>query len=138
MVTAVRSERRVATTGHRAGGFTLIEILVVLTLIALLLTIALPRYFGSLERARDTILVENLRALREGIDKFHADAGRYPETLEELVTKHYFRAMPVDPVTESAATWLLEPPPDAQEKGIYNVRSGAEGMSRRGIAFKAL
>ncbi len=130
--------RYLAATERPAGGFTLIEILVVLTLIALLLTIALPRYFGSLERARDTILVENLRAMREGIDRFHADAGRYPETLDELVTKHYFKAMPVDPVTESAATWLLEPPPDPQEKGIYNVRSGAEGKSRSGIAFKAL
>lgn len=124
----------IGATGHR--GFTLIEILVVLSLIALLLTIALPRYLGTLERARDTILIENLRSIREGIDKFHADTGRYPESLEDMVSKRYFKAMPIDPVTESAASWKTEPPPDSQEKGIYNVRSGAQGRSRGGIEFK--
>lgn len=84
----------------RARGFTLIEMLVVLAIVALLLSVATPRYFGSLEKGREVALQENLRVLRVTLDKFHADKGRYPDTLDELVEARYLREVPLDPITE--------------------------------------
>lgn len=110
-------------------GFTLIELLVVMAIIATLLTIATPRYFGHLQRAHEAALHETLAVVRDSIDKFHADTGRYPEELEELVSKHYLRRLPVDPVSESAATWIILPPPDAAT-GVWDLKSGAGGESR--------
>jgi general secretion pathway protein G len=119
-------------------GFTLIELLVVLTLIALLLTIALPRYFSSIERAKETALRENLKVMRVMIDRYYADTGRYPERLQELVERRYLSAVPVDPITESAGTWVLLPPREGAPRGVYDVKSGAPGKTRGGIAFDDL
>ena len=98
--------------GLRAG-FTLIELLVVLAIVALLLTIALPRYFGSVDVAKESILIENLRTTREAIDKFYADTGKYPDSLQELAEKKYLRGLPYDPILESDAKWkiLITPTP---------------------------
>ena len=93
-------------------GFTLIELLVVMSVIATLLTIAVPRYFQHLERAREASLRESLAVMRDAVDKYRADTGRYPETIEELVAKRYLRKVPPDPITESADTWVIVPPPD--------------------------
>lgn len=123
---------------RRARAFTLIELLVVMAILATLLTLALPRYFGSVERARETTLKTSLAVMREAIDKHYADNGRYPESLEDLVRKRYIRALPVDPVTESAATWITVPPPDGEKGGVYDVRSGAEGKTASGTPFGAL
>jgi general secretion pathway protein G len=82
-------------------GFTLIELLVVLSIIALLLTLAVPRYFHSIDTSKEAVLSENLHIVRETIDKFYGDKGRYPESLEELVSERYLRALPHDPVTGS-------------------------------------
>jgi general secretion pathway protein G len=123
---------------RRARAFTLIELLVVMAILATLLTLALPRYFGSVERARETTLRTSLAVMREAIDKHYADNGRYPESLEDLVRKRYIRAMPVDPVTESAATWITVPPPDGEKGGVYDVRSGAEGKTASGTPFGEL
>lgn len=95
---------------HKTSAFTLIELLVVLAIVAVLLTLAVPRYFSSVDRAKETVLVENLRTTRDAIDKFFSDTGRYPNALEELVQRSYLRAMPHDPVTDSADTWVLSPP----------------------------
>lgn len=119
----------------RKSGFTLIELLVVMAIVALLLTIALPRYFGSLDKSRDIALQENLRVLRMSLDKFHADKGRNPNTLEELVEHRYLRAVPADPITESAATWILVQSSDANVNGITDVKSGASGTSRDGRPY---
>jgi general secretion pathway protein G len=119
-------------------GFTLIELLVVLTLIALLLTIALPRYFTSVERAKETALRENLKVMRAMIDRYYADTGRYPEGLGELVERHYLAAVPVDPITESATTWVTLPPREGDARGVYDVKSGASGKTHDGIAFDGL
>lgn len=119
-------------------GFTLIEMLVVLVLVALLLTIALPRYTGSVEKAKEVALVENLRVLRVTLDQFRADKGHYPATLDELVDHGYLRAVPVDPVTESNTSWFLLPAPDAQDSGIGDVRSGAPGMAWSGRPYESL
>lgn len=116
-------------------GFTLIEMLVVMAIVALLLTIALPRYFGSLEKAKDVALQENLQVLRVTLDKFYADKGRYPDTLEELVEHKYLRAVPVDPVTETSHSWIQIPTRDGEAKGIADVKSGATGQTRDGRRY---
>ncbi len=122
-------------TGRRRRGFTLIELLVVIAIIATLLTIAAPRYFRSLERSKETVLRQDLAVLRDAIDKYAADRDQYPETLEALVEHGYVRAVPEDPLTRSAATWLLVPSDDPERPGIRDVRSGAEGDSVSGKPF---
>lgn len=119
-------------------GFTLIELLLVLAIVALLLTLAVPRYLRSIDLSKQTVLTENLRASREAIDKFYGDTGRYPETLEELVEKKYLRAMPVDPITESVATWVLIPPDEPSKGNIYDIKSGAPGNDRNGQLYSQL
>ncbi len=124
-------------TAH-GRGFTLIEMLVVMAIIALLLTIALPRYFGSLNKAKDVALQENLQVLRVTLDKFYADKGHYPDTLGELVEQKYLRSLPADPVTESSSTWILVPSRNADVKGIVDVKSGAPGQTGDGRPYEAL
>lgn len=102
-------------------GFTLIEMLVVMTLIALLLTLAVPRYFSALENGRIRVQQQNLATLRDAIDKFNADQGRYPDNLEELVVKRYLRHIPLDPVTE-AADWVVLAPADPKTGAVYDVQ----------------
>jgi general secretion pathway protein G len=121
----------------RPRGFTLIELLVVMAILGALLAIAAPRYFESVERAKETALRTNLRMLREAIDKHRADTGRSPATLDELVSRRYLRHVPVDPVTDRADSWLIEASPDATTPGIHDVRSGAPGHSRDGSPYAA-
>jgi general secretion pathway protein G len=124
----------------RRGGFTLIELIVVLAILALLLTIAVPRYFQHVERAKEATLKQDLAIMRDSIDKFFGDKGRYPDSLDELVKERYLRTIPVDPVTESASTWMpVAPPVDVQVKGqVYDVRSGAEGNALDGKPYSEL
>lgn len=110
-------------------GFTLIEMLVVMAIVALLLTIALPRYFGAVDRSKQTVLQENLKVLRLTLDRFYSDKGRFPERLEELVEQRYLRAIPTDPMTESTGTWIAVPSVDSSTGGIADVKSGAAGVS---------
>ena len=119
----------------RVRGFTLIELLVVLGIVALLLTLAVPRYFPSLDKAKETVLADNLRNLPMTIDQFHGDTGRYPDSLEQLVDRKYLRAMPIDPITDSDASWLIVPPPDETPGQVYDVKSGAPGKDRSGTLF---
>lgn len=119
-------------------GFTLVELLVVLAIISLLLTIALPRYFSSVDKSREIALKENLQVLRSGIDKYYADKGEYPAALADLVNHRYFRKIPLDPVTESASTWQLLPSADAEKPGVADIRSGAKGKTRDGTPFQQL
>ena len=134
----VNAMRRVCLPSRPRSGFTLIELLVVMSIIALLLTIAVPRYFGSLNRSREVALMENLQVLRTTLDKFHADKGRYPETLDELVEQRYLRAVPLDPVTETDATWVLVAPRETSATGVADVRSGASGQTRDGRRYDSL
>jgi general secretion pathway protein G len=122
--------------GH--GGFTLIELLVVMAVVALLLTLALPRYFQSIDVSKETILIENLRVTRDAIDKFYADTGRYPDSLEELVDRKYLRTMPFDPVAEAANRWAIVSPPGDAKGNVYDLKSGAEGNARSGKPFSEL
>lgn len=116
-------------------GFTLVELMVVMAIVALLLSLALPRYFSHLESARETILRQDLAVMRDAIDKYHGDRGRYPDSLEALVDARYLRALPVDPITERADTWQVVAPPDAAAGAVYDIRSGAPGNSRDGSAY---
>ena len=122
---------------RRAGGFTLIELLVVMSIIALLLAVAVPRYFHSVTRAKEAVLKENLTLMRDALDKHYADTGTYPASMEELVARKYLRKVPEDPVTESASTWVLIPPEKKDKGGVFDVKSGAPGNSRTGEAYSA-
>lgn len=130
------SPRRAPVTAGFVAGFTLIELLVVMAILALLLTLAVPRYFSSLDNSKEVALRHDLAVMRESIDKFHGDTGRYPESLEELAAKKYLRSIAPDPMTESAKTWVVVPPENSEKGGVYDVRSGAEGKARDGTAFK--
>lgn len=122
---------------HRIGnGFTLIELLVVMAIIATLLTIAVPRYFGSVDHSKEVALKQSLNVMRDAIDKFYGDTGAYPETLDALVTKKYLREIPVDPITDSATTWQIISPPDGKLSGAYNIKSGASGTARDGSNYQ--
>ena len=110
-------------------GFTLIELLVVMAIIATLLSIATPSYFSHLERAREVTLRETLLVVRDAIDKFHADTGRYPAELSELASRRYLRKVPVDPISERSDTWIIVPPP-GEGAGVWDLRSGAGGEDR--------
>jgi general secretion pathway protein G len=110
---------------QRGAGFTLVELLIVMAIIGTLLSIAVPRYFHALAHARETVLRQDLSILREAIDKHYADLGNYPDTLAVLVEKRYVRAVPVDPYTKLADTWILIPSDDPDHAGIRDVHSGA-------------
>ncbi|WP_234413924.1 type II secretion system protein [Ideonella sp. A 288] len=103
------------------GGFTLIELSVVLAIVALLLLLVTPRYFGALDRSKDKVLAHNLLQIRAAIDQFHADRGRYPDSVRELVDQRYLRSMPVNPVTEST-DWQTVAPPPGEAGRVYDVR----------------
>ncbi|MRR58956.1 MAG: prepilin-type N-terminal cleavage/methylation domain-containing protein [Deltaproteobacteria bacterium] len=117
-------------------GFTLVELLVVLAIIGTLVSLVAPRYTGSVDKAKESVLRENLATLREAIDKHYADTGKYPATLSDLVSKHYIRRMPEDPITDSTTTWVLVPPSDPQKGAIFDIKSGAPGKSQDGTAYQ--
>jgi len=118
-------------------GFTLIELLVVLAALALLLGLAVPRYIEHVDRARETVLRQNLAALRDSIDKFNADRGRYPAELAELAHERYLREVPRDPITDRSDTWVILPPPQGTDGQVYDVHSGAAGQARDGRPYAA-
>lgn len=123
------------TPRAKIAGFTLIELLVVMTIIALLLTLAVPRYFHSVEKSKETVLRDNLSILRESLDKYYGDIGKYPDALSDLVTKKYLRGVPRDPVTESTTTWVTVAPTDPNKGAIYDIKSGAPGKARDGSLY---
>ncbi len=128
----------VIVSGKRRGrgrGFTLIELLTVMAIIALLLALALPRYFNHIDKSREVILKQDLAVMRDAIDKFHGDKGRYPESLNELVDTRYLRALPIDPITEAPNTWVILPPPADETGAVYDVKSSAPGTAKDGTAF---
>lgn len=118
-------------------GFTLIELIVVMAIVALLVSIAAPRYFRSVDRARENTLRTSLNVMRDAIDQYLADRGRYPESLTELAAGRYLREVPEDPMTGRSDTWLTLPPPsDSAWPGrLYDVRSGAAGRALDGRLY---
>jgi general secretion pathway protein G len=128
--------------GERANrarrGFTLLELLVVMAIIGTLLTIAVPRYYRSLQRSREAVLMQDLTTLRESIDKFYGDTGKYPASLAALVERHYLRGIPVDPIAKAADKWVVvNNTDDPEDAGVKDVRSGAEGNGENGVPYAA-
>lgn len=123
--------------GKKHSGFTLVELLVVMAIIALLVSIAAPRYFHSVDKAREASLRANLTVMRDSIDKYYSDHGRYPNQLQDLVEKRYLRAIPVDPLTDSDRSWVIVAPKSADQGGVADVRSGAEGKSAAGSDYSS-
>ena len=121
-------------SGEPRRGFTVIELLVVLAAIALLLSVAAPRYIAHLDRAREVVLKHDLHALRDAIDKFHADQQRYPQALDELVARRYLRSLPTDPITQRNDSWLLVAPAGVGT-GVMDVHSGAKGRANDGSDY---
>lgn len=120
----------------KCKGFTLIEILVVLAIIATLLSIVSPRYFNTIDRSKETTLKHDLNTMREAIDKFYSDKNVYPESLQDLVQHKYLRAIPPDPITENNATWLITPPPSLDDKGtVYDIHSGSTEVADDGTPY---
>jgi general secretion pathway protein G len=115
----------------RDGGFTLMEVMIVMALIATLAGIGLSIYGNSVTRAKEATLKEDLFRMRDAIDQYYADKNKYPPTLESLVADKYQRAIPIDPFTSSAETWQttmseLEAGNVSAEPGVYDVKSGSE------------
>jgi general secretion pathway protein G len=116
-------------------GFTLIELLVVMAIIAMLLSLTMPRYFHSVDKSKEAALRADLNGLREAIDKYYGDNAKYPDSLDDLVAKKYLRDIPPDPITESNLTWVIIAPSDSSQGKVYNVRSAAPGNAKDGSQF---
>jgi general secretion pathway protein G len=122
----------------KARGFTLIELLVVLAIIGGLLAIAAPRYLHRADLAKETVLLSDLATMRDALDKFFGDTGRYPASLDELVARRYLRKIPPDPITESTDSWVVVAPPAPDQGAVYDVKSGAPGKTADGRPYGAL
>ena len=125
---------------HTARGFTLIELLVVISMISILAAMGVVQYRNSVRRTEEAVLRKDLFEMRDVIDQYYADKGKYPSSLDALVSDGYMRKIPVDPITKTADTWQTDPAePDpanpTAEPGIYNVKSGAPGMALDGSAY---
>lgn len=129
-------------TGRRRAerGFTIIELMVVMTIIVTLATIAMVQYRQSVQFAKESVLKDDLFKLRDAIDQYYADKNQYPPTLDDLVSSGYIRAMPKDPITNSTSTWQTVPAePDPSNPsvapGVYDVKSGADLAAMDGSRY---
>ena len=113
----------------------MIELLVVMSIIGVLLTIAVPRYFRTVQRSKETVLRRDLSVMRESIDRYYGDLGQYPDALPALVDKHYIRSVPVDPFTKSAETWLMVASEDPDHPGVRDIHSGSPDLGSNGTPF---
>ena len=141
MDTRVTPRRR--RTG--AAGFTLVEMMVVVALIGIVAALALPRYRNSTVRARESVLKHDLWIMRDVIDQFFTDQGRYPNDLDEVVSMGYLRSIPVDPMTGTSDSWVLDyeslaeddyDSPELDEPGVTDVRSDSPGQALDGTWYE--
>lgn len=124
-----------APKSRSRSGFTLIELIVVLTIVSLMLSIVVPKYFHSIDKAKESMLRQNLSSMRETIDKFYGDLGRYPDSLDEMVQRKYIRAVPIDPLTESTKTWRLVESENQELGVIYDIHSGSDALALDGSLY---
>ena len=121
--------------GRPHRGFTLIELMAVMVIMALLLSVAAPRFVGTVDRGKEVVLKENLLAMRAAIDQYHADRQKYPDSLDELVALRYLRRAPIDPVTDSDRGWKVIAPAVAGAGAVFDIRSGAPGAASDGSRY---
>lgn len=115
-------------------GFTLVEILIVMTIIAIMASLAVPYVHKQIKRSKEAALLQNLFTIRDVIDQYYADKGQYPGSLQELVQDRYIRSVPKDPLTNSSNTWVLVAPADGM--GVYDVHSGDDGTGSDGKPYR--
>jgi len=125
---------------RREGGFTLVELLIVISLISILAAMGLVQYRNSVVSAKEATLKQDLFRMRDAIDQYYADKGKYPSALDSLVSDGYMRRIPEDPFTKSADSWQTtpaEPDPNnpSAEPGVYDVKSGAQGAALDGSNY---
>lgn len=128
-------------SGDHQGGFSLLELIVVMAVLGILVAFALPAYQDATTRAREAVLKEDLLRMREALEQYMTDKGAYPEALQDLVEFGYLRTIPIDPITRSDETWETEVAPwmmvdQGQPSGIWNVWSGAEEDSLDGTPYR--
>ena len=126
--------------GRRAGGFTFVELMVVITIIVILISMAIPIYSKTLIRSKESVLANNLFTLRTCIDNYTYDKQKAPQNLQDLVSEGYLQKLPVDPMTGSNQSWrtIMEDASQSvnqAEPGIFDVRSGSDKMSLDGTAY---
>ena len=124
-----------AAAPRASRAFTLIELLVVLAIVAVLVTLAVPRYYNQVDASKEAVLKENLRTTRDVLDHFYGDTGRYPDSLQELVDRRYLRTLPVDPMTGTSSDWLLAAPPDGYKGEVFDLHSSSPQTGRNGVAY---
>ena len=133
-----RGERGMLRVGG-AVGFTMIELMVVMSLIVILATLGLAQYRQSVVYARESVLRDDLFKMRDAIDQYYADKNQYPATLDDLVTSGYLRALPEDPFTRSSTSWQAIPaeldPNNPTTPGVYDVKSGSDGVAIDGSRY---
>lgn len=117
------------------NGFTLVELLVVMAILALLLSLALPRYFASVDRAREQALKQELSIVRKALDEYYADQGQYPDSLQTLVSQRYLSKLPWDAVLEANDGWVITPPELPLVGGVYTIHSAAPGQAADGSLY---
>ena len=121
---------------HRpCRGFTLIELLVVMAIIAMLLSLAVPIYFHSVEKSKEAVLRQNLALTRQVLDKYYGDNGKYPDSLETLVSRKYLRNLPFDPMANSSTGWVIVPPDEEAKGAVFDIRSSAAGNAIDGSRY---
>ncbi len=121
-------------TQNKQNGFTFIELMAVLVMIAMLVSIALPRYFQGLKKSQEAVLQEDLSVMRKAIDHYYGDKNSYPSSLQALVDERYLKAIPEDPLTEKADTWQTVLPPDNTSR-VYDVHSGSTEIAVNGTPY---
>jgi general secretion pathway protein G len=121
-------------------GFTLVEVLIVLTLIVILAGISMPQYQNSVKRSREAVLKEDLFRMRDVMSQYYADKNKWPQSLQDLVSEGYLREVPKDPFTNSTETWVTvaadpDPSNPSAEPGIQDVKSGSEDTALDGTRY---
>lgn len=116
-------------------GYTLIELMIVITIIGILTSMAQPNLQRTIIRARENSLRQSLFVMRDVIDQFYADRGKYPDSIEDLVGNRYIRAVPEDPFTKSSSTWIVVAPEDDAQGAVYDVHSGSDLVGLDGIPY---